>query len=107
LFLAYNLPDLLQGFDTDSRDDRGIAERCSPKWRGGGNDRTTGMTKIDSLIDVASRLREARALAERCSDPALLYFIDMTIAHACAVIEDRFERKSARARKTGPVKAAA
>jgi len=65
------------------------------------------MTKIDSLIDVAGRLRETRALAERCSDPALLYFIDMTIAHVCASIEDRFEMKSAKTKAPSRVRAAA
>ena len=41
------------------------------------------MTKIDCLIEVANKLREARALGERSSNRALLYFIDMTIAHVC------------------------
>ena len=41
------------------------------------------MTKIDCLIEVAKTLREARSFAERSSDRALLYFIDMTIAHVC------------------------
>ena len=41
------------------------------------------MTKVDCLIEVAKKLKEARTLGERCSDRALLYFIDMTIAHVC------------------------
>ena len=41
------------------------------------------MTKIDCLIEVAKKLREARALGERSSDRALVYFIDMTIVHVC------------------------
>ena len=41
------------------------------------------MTKIDCLIEVAKKLKEARILGESCSDRALLYFIDMTIVHVC------------------------
>jgi hypothetical protein len=41
------------------------------------------MTKIDCLIEVAKKLKEARTLGEACSDRALLYFIDMTIVHVC------------------------
>jgi hypothetical protein len=41
------------------------------------------MTKIDCLIEVAKKLKEARTLGEGCSDRALLYFIDMTIGHVC------------------------
>ena len=41
------------------------------------------MTQIDCLIEVANKLKEARTLGERCHDRALLYFIDMTIAHVC------------------------
>ena len=41
------------------------------------------MTKIDCLIEVAKKLKEARTLGETCSDRALLYFIDMTIVHVC------------------------
>ena len=39
------------------------------------------MTQIDCLFEVARKLKEARTLGEACSDRALLYFIDMTIAH--------------------------
>jgi hypothetical protein len=39
------------------------------------------MTETDCLVEVAKKLREARALGEACSDRALLYFIDMTIVH--------------------------
>jgi hypothetical protein len=52
------------------------------------------MTKIDSLIEVASKLRETRALGERCSDRALLYFIDMTLAHVCDSLDARSKTKS-------------
>jgi len=41
------------------------------------------MTKVDCLIEVAKKLKEARALGEACSDRALLYFIDMTMVHVC------------------------
>ena len=49
------------------------------------------MTKIDCLIEVAKKLREARALGERSSDRALVYFIDMTIAHVCDSLDARSE----------------
>jgi hypothetical protein len=49
------------------------------------------MTKIDCLIEVAKKLREARTLGERSSDRALLYFIDMTIAHVCDSLDARSE----------------
>jgi hypothetical protein len=47
------------------------------------------MTQIDCLVEVATKLREARALGETCSDRALLYFIDMTIAHVCDSLDSR------------------
>ena len=53
------------------------------------------MTKIDSLIEVARKLREARALGEQSSDRALLYFIVMTIAHVCDSLDARSETKEA------------
>ena len=46
-------------------------------------ERDNTMTKIDCLIEVAKKLKEARILGESCSDRALLYFIDMTIVHVC------------------------
>ncbi len=49
------------------------------------------MTKIDCLIEVAKKLREARTLGEQSSDRALLYFIDMTIAHVCDSLDERSE----------------
>jgi hypothetical protein len=65
------------------------------------------MKKIDSLIDVANKLREARVLGERCADPALLYFIDMTIAHLCVSLDARFESESAKANRATRIRAAA
>jgi hypothetical protein len=45
------------------------------------------MTKIDCLVEVAKKLKEARTLGEACSDRALLYFLDMTIVHVCDSLE--------------------
>jgi hypothetical protein len=53
------------------------------------------MTKIDCLIEVAKKLREARALGERSSDRALVYFIDMTIAHVCDSLDAHSQTKRA------------
>jgi hypothetical protein len=53
------------------------------------------MTKIDCLIEAAKKLREARALGERSSDRALLYFIDMTIAHVCDCLDSLSETDGA------------
>jgi hypothetical protein len=47
------------------------------------------MTKVDCLIEVAKKLKEARSLGEACSDRALLYFIDMTIVHVCDSLGSR------------------
>ncbi len=52
-------------------------------------ERDKTMTKVDCLIEVAKRLKEARALGEACSDRALLYFIDMTIVHVCDSLASR------------------
>ena len=65
------------------------------------------MTKIDCLIEVAKKLREARALGERSSDRALLYFIDMTIAHVCDSLNARSETQGAKDQLASLVKAAA
>jgi hypothetical protein len=65
------------------------------------------MTKIDCLIEVAKKLREARSLAERSSDRALLYFIDMALAHVCDSLDARSETKGAEDKHTSLVKAAA
>jgi hypothetical protein len=53
------------------------------------------MTKIDCLIEVATKLKEARTLGERCPDRALLYFIDMTLAHVCDSLDSHSETKEA------------
>jgi hypothetical protein len=65
------------------------------------------MTKIDCLIEVARKLREARALGERSSDRALLYFIDMTIAHVCDSLDACSESKATEDNHASPIKAAA
>jgi hypothetical protein len=69
--------------------------------------RDSTMTRIDHLIEVAKKLREARNLAERCSDRALLYFIDMTIAHACDALGASPEAKSIPQKQASPIHAAA
>jgi hypothetical protein len=53
------------------------------------------VTKIDCLIEVAKKLKEARTLGEACSDRALLYFIDMTIVHVCDSLGSRQESQDA------------
>jgi hypothetical protein len=65
------------------------------------------MTKIDCLIEVATKLREIRAVGERCSDRALLYFIDMTLAHVCDSLDARSETKEAEDKQASLIKAAA
>ncbi len=65
------------------------------------------MMKVDCLIEVANKLREARALGERCSDRALLYFIDMTIAHVCDSLNSRSETEGAEDKHASRIKAAA
>ena len=54
-------------------------------------ERDKTMTKVDCLIEVAKKLKEARILGEACSDRALLYFIDMTIVHVCDSLGSRPE----------------
>lgn len=53
------------------------------------------MTKVDCLIEVAKKLKEARTLGEACSDRALLYFIDMTIVHVCNSLGSRSNSRGA------------
>jgi hypothetical protein len=65
------------------------------------------MTKIDCLIEVAKKLREARALGERSSDRALVYFIDMTIAHVCDSLDTRSQTQGAEVKQASLIKAAA
>ena len=64
------------------------------------------MTKIDCLIEVATKLREARVLGERSSDRALVYFIDMTIAHVCDSLDTHSQTQGAED-KQASLKAAA
>ncbi len=65
------------------------------------------MTKIDCLIEAAKKLREARALGERSSDRALLYFIDMTIAHVCDCLDSLSETDGAAEDHSGVARTAA
>ena len=65
------------------------------------------MTQIDCLIEVASKLKEARTLGEACSDRALLYFIDMTIAHVCDSLDSAPQTKSAAEDRVSLIHAAA
>ncbi len=51
--------------------------------------------KVDCLIEVAKKLKEARTLGESCSDRALLYFIDMTIVHVCDSLRSHPETQGA------------
>ena len=60
------------------------------------------MTNIDCLIEVAKKLRELRALGERTSDRALLYFIDMTLAHVCDSLDARSQTKGAKGQSRAP-----
>jgi hypothetical protein len=81
-----------------------LSRRRTPHRR---PERDSTMTKIDRLIDTAKKLKEARTLAERCSDRALLYFIDMTIAHVCDSLDERPDTKGAAGSEVNPVHAAA
>ena len=65
------------------------------------------MTKIDCLIEVAKKLKEARILGESCSDRALLYFIDMTIVHVCDSLTAHSEAQGAAKSHLDLAKAAA
>ena len=65
--------------------------KATLEWRASQDPRKRDkvMTKIDCLIEVAKKLKEARTLGEACSDRALIYFIDMTIVHVCDSLGDR------------------
>jgi hypothetical protein len=65
------------------------------------------MTKVECLIEVAKKLREARTLGERSSDRALLYFVDMTIAHVCASLDARSQTEGAEDKHASRIRAAA
>jgi hypothetical protein len=103
---VYNLSRRLQGFYRDSPDD-GAHRKADGRHRGAYHEQDMTMTKIDCLIEVAKKLREARSLAERSSDRALLYFIDMTLAHVCDSLDARSETKGAKDKHASLVKAAA
>jgi hypothetical protein len=85
----------------------GPQRNAGGRRRGACHEQDSTMTKIDCLIEVARKLREARALGERSSDRALLYFIDMTIAHVCDSLDARSETKGAKDNHASLVKAAA
>jgi hypothetical protein len=70
-------------------------------------ERDSTMTEIDHLIEVAKKLKEARTLGERCTDRALLYFIDMTIAHVCDSLDSCPETKGAAEKPMSVIHAAA
>jgi hypothetical protein len=91
---------------------KGACPSEAPKSRRGGRrgayqEQDSTMTKIDCLIEVAKKLKEARNLGERSSDRALLYFIDMTLAHVCDQLDARSEAKGAENNQATAVKAAA
>ena len=60
------------------------------------------MTQFDCLVEVARKLKEARAIGEGCSDRALLYFIDMTIVHVCDALGARDALAARPDSKSGP-----
>jgi hypothetical protein len=70
-------------------------------------ERDSTMTKIDCLIEVAKKLREARTFGEGASDFALLYFIDMTLAHVCDSLDVSSETKAGEDKPANLIKAAA
>jgi hypothetical protein len=75
---------------------KGACHSEAPKTRRGARrgayqEQDSTMTKIDRLIEVAKKLKEARNLGEPSSDRALLYFIDMTLAHVCDQLDERSE----------------
>jgi hypothetical protein len=48
---------------------------------------TSGDTsKIDALIEVARTLKDARSVAEGCSNKTLIYFMDMAIVEVCEAL---------------------
>jgi hypothetical protein len=44
------------------------------------------MSKIDALIEVARTLKDARSVAEGCSNKTLIYFMDMAIFEVCEAL---------------------
>src|ERR1700689_4338675 len=103
---VYNLSRRLQRFYRGSRDD-GAHRKADGRRRAAYHEQDSTMTKIDCLIEVAKKLREARALGERSTDRALLYFIDMTIAHVCDSLDPRSDPKEASEDRLSLTRAAA
>jgi hypothetical protein len=44
------------------------------------------MSKIDALIEVARTLKDARSVADGCSNRTLLYFIDLALSEVCEAL---------------------
>jgi hypothetical protein len=44
------------------------------------------ISEIDTLIEVARTLKDARSMAEGCSNKALLRFIDLSILEVCEAL---------------------
>jgi hypothetical protein len=49
--------------------------------------KTSSVSEIDALVEVAMAVKSARCIAEACPDPALLYFLDMAIFHTCESLD--------------------
>jgi hypothetical protein len=43
-------------------------------------------SKIDALIEVLRALKDARSIAEGCSNKTLVYFLDMAIFEVCEAL---------------------
>jgi hypothetical protein len=44
------------------------------------------MSKIDGLIEVVRMLKDARSMAEGCSNKTIMYFMDMAIFEVCETL---------------------
>jgi hypothetical protein len=47
----------------------------------------SAVSETDALVEVAMTVKSARCIAEACSDPTLLYLLDMAILHACESLD--------------------
>jgi hypothetical protein len=47
----------------------------------------SAVSEMDALVEVAMAVKSARCIAEACPDPALLFFLDMAIRHACESLD--------------------
>jgi hypothetical protein len=47
----------------------------------------SAVSEKDTLVEVAMTVKSARCIAEACSDPTLLYFLDMAVLHACESLD--------------------